>query len=58
MPFCALATIEELAGLEPSFDRDPIELDVPTALTAAEAGQVDMLAAELDSAPAPEGASQ
>lgn len=36
MPFCALATIEALAGLEPSFDRDPIEIDVPAKISTAE----------------------
>jgi acetoin utilization deacetylase AcuC-like enzyme len=30
MPFCVLSTIEALAGLPPSFDTDPIELDVPS----------------------------
>ena len=29
MPFCVLATVEELAGLEPSLAQDPLELDVP-----------------------------
>lgn len=29
MPFCTLALIEELAGLEPSLPHDPMELDVP-----------------------------
>ncbi len=29
MPFCVLATIEALAGREPSFERDPMELDLP-----------------------------
>jgi acetoin utilization deacetylase AcuC-like enzyme len=29
MPFCTLATVEELAGLEPTFPEDPLELDVP-----------------------------
>jgi acetoin utilization deacetylase AcuC-like enzyme len=29
MPFCTLAIVEELAGLEPSLAEDPIELDVP-----------------------------
>jgi acetoin utilization deacetylase AcuC-like enzyme len=30
MPFCVLATIEEIAGLEPSLAADPLELDIPT----------------------------
>jgi acetoin utilization deacetylase AcuC-like enzyme len=30
MPLCTLATVEGLADLPPSWDRDPMELDVPT----------------------------
>jgi acetoin utilization deacetylase AcuC-like enzyme len=30
MPFCVLATVEEIAGLEPSLAADPLELDIPT----------------------------
>ncbi|MGA7397429.1 MAG: class II histone deacetylase [Solirubrobacterales bacterium] len=40
MPFCVLATIEALAGLEPSFTSDPIELDVPTSISEAEISAV------------------
>jgi acetoin utilization deacetylase AcuC-like enzyme len=29
MPFCTLAIVEELAGLDPTFATDPMELDVP-----------------------------
>jgi acetoin utilization deacetylase AcuC-like enzyme len=29
MPFCTLAIVEELAGLEPSFATDPMVLDIP-----------------------------
>ncbi|MGK2931191.1 MAG: class II histone deacetylase [Solirubrobacterales bacterium] len=36
MPFCALATIEAMAGLDPSLDRDPIEMDVPAKIQPAE----------------------
>ena len=36
MPFCVLATIEAMAGLEPCLDRDPIELDVPLKIQPAE----------------------
>jgi acetoin utilization deacetylase AcuC-like enzyme len=32
MPLCTLAVIEALAGRTPSWERDPIELDVPTEL--------------------------
>jgi acetoin utilization deacetylase AcuC-like enzyme len=33
LPFCNLAVVEALAGLPPSWERDPLELDVPVALT-------------------------
>jgi acetoin utilization deacetylase AcuC-like enzyme len=36
MPFCVLATVEALAGLEPSLEGDPIEMDVPTGIRPAE----------------------
>ncbi|MGK2956129.1 MAG: class II histone deacetylase, partial [Solirubrobacterales bacterium] len=36
MPFCVLATVEALAGLEPTLAGDPIEMDVPVRLTAPE----------------------
>ena len=36
MPYCVLATVEALAGLEPALDRDPIELDVPLTIQPAE----------------------
>jgi acetoin utilization deacetylase AcuC-like enzyme len=29
MPFCVLATVEAMAGLEPTFAEDPMEADVP-----------------------------
>lgn len=32
LPLCTLAIVEALAGLPPSWERDPLELDVPTAL--------------------------
>ena len=32
MPLCTLSVIEGLAGLTPSWERDPLELDVPTSL--------------------------
>ena len=32
LPLCTLAIVEELAGLEPSWERDPLELDVPVVL--------------------------
>ncbi|MDQ2699976.1 MAG: class II histone deacetylase [Actinomycetota bacterium] len=41
MPFCVLATIEALAGLEPAVAGDPIELDVPTSISPAETAAVE-----------------
>jgi len=32
LPLCTLAIVEALAGLPPSWERDPLELDVPTVL--------------------------
>jgi len=32
LPLCTLAVVETLAGLEPSWTRDPIEIDVPLQL--------------------------
>jgi len=32
LPLCNLAIVEALAGLAPSWERDPLELDVPTFL--------------------------
>jgi acetoin utilization deacetylase AcuC-like enzyme len=32
LPLCTLAIVEALAGLPPSWERDPLELDVPTEL--------------------------
>jgi acetoin utilization deacetylase AcuC-like enzyme len=34
LPLCTLAVVEALAGLTPSWERDPLELDVPTHLAA------------------------
>ncbi|HTU15429.1 MAG TPA: class II histone deacetylase [Solirubrobacterales bacterium] len=45
MPFCVLATVEAMAGLEPSLRSDPIELDVPVVLGEAEAAAVSRAAA-------------
>lgn len=36
MPLCTLAVIEEMAGLAPSFESDPMELDVPLGIGPAE----------------------
>jgi acetoin utilization deacetylase AcuC-like enzyme len=43
MPFCTAAIVEALAGLEPSFEADPMELDVPAAI--GEAGSIAVAAA-------------
>jgi acetoin utilization deacetylase AcuC-like enzyme len=44
MPFCVLATVEALAGLEPSLDRDPVEMDVPSGVRPAEAEAIRLAA--------------
>jgi acetoin utilization deacetylase AcuC-like enzyme len=44
-PFCNLAIVEELAGLGPSFEKDPMELDVPTRLGEQDRQAVDSAAA-------------
>ncbi len=41
LPFCNLAIVEELAGLEPSFAEDPLELDVPRGLREFERVAID-----------------
>ncbi len=45
MPFCTLAVIEAIAGLAPSFEADPLELDVPVRLGPTERAAVDAAAA-------------
>jgi acetoin utilization deacetylase AcuC-like enzyme len=37
MPFCVLATLEALAGLEPTLEADPVEMDVPSGVRPIEA---------------------
>ena len=41
LPLCTLAICEALAGLTPSWERDPLELDVPTHLGDETKGAVD-----------------
>jgi len=41
LPLCNLAIVEALAGLAPSWERDPLELDVPTFLSADAKQAVD-----------------
>jgi acetoin utilization deacetylase AcuC-like enzyme len=41
LPFCNLAIVEALAGLPPSFDADPMELDVPLEAKDGERAAVD-----------------
>ncbi len=36
MPYCVLATVEALSGLEPALKADPVEMDVPTKIKPAE----------------------
>jgi acetoin utilization deacetylase AcuC-like enzyme len=45
MPFCTAAIVEALAGLEPSFETDPMELDVPAAIGEAQSAAVAAVAA-------------
>jgi acetoin utilization deacetylase AcuC-like enzyme len=49
LPLCNLAIVEELAGLEPSWERDPIEIDVPLALGDDAKRAVDAVALSLRS---------
>ncbi len=49
LPFCNLAIAEELAGLDPSFTEDPLELDVPSGLRDFERRSVESVEAGLDS---------
>jgi acetoin utilization deacetylase AcuC-like enzyme len=41
LPLCTLAVVEALAGLTPSWERDPLELDVPTHLAGEAKRAVD-----------------
>ena len=43
-PFCNLAIVEELAGLEPALPGDPLELDVPDGLRDFERAAVERAA--------------
>ncbi|HET6830749.1 MAG TPA: class II histone deacetylase [Solirubrobacterales bacterium] len=45
LPFCNLAIAERLAGLEPAFATDPLELDVPRGLRDFERDAIDAIAA-------------
>ncbi len=47
LPFCNLAIAERLAGLEPTFAEDPLELDIPRGLRDFERDAVDAVAAAL-----------
>jgi len=40
MPFCTLAVIEAMAGIEPALSADPLEMDVPLTIQPAEARAV------------------
>ncbi|MEZ5155177.1 MAG: class II histone deacetylase [Solirubrobacterales bacterium] len=41
LPFCNLAIAERLAGLDPAFDEDPLELDIPRGLRDFERDAID-----------------
>ena len=43
LPFCNLAIVEALAGLDPTFASDPLELDVPSSVRAFEREAIDAL---------------
>ncbi len=45
LPFCNLAIAERLAGLDPAFDEDPLELDIPRSLRDFEREAVDAVVA-------------
>ena len=47
LPFCNLAIAEELAGLEPAFSDDPLELDIPRGLRDFEREAIDAVAAQI-----------
>ena len=47
LPFCNLAIAERLAGLDPAFTVDPLELDVPRGLRDFEREAVDAIAAAI-----------
>jgi acetoin utilization deacetylase AcuC-like enzyme len=44
MPFCTLAIVEELAGLEPTLTADPMELDVHGDLRPLELAAIESAA--------------
>ncbi|MCB0871257.1 MAG: class II histone deacetylase [Solirubrobacterales bacterium] len=41
LPVCTLAVVEAIAGLEPSFAEDPLEMDVPTEIGPAERAAIE-----------------
>ena len=41
LPFCNLAIAEALAGADPTFAADPLELDVPVGLRELERAALD-----------------
>lgn len=48
MPYCVLAIVERLAGLEPRFARDPLEIDAPASIRPWERHAVTSVAATLE----------
>jgi acetoin utilization deacetylase AcuC-like enzyme len=51
MPWCVLAIVEELLGVDPSFERDPMAIDGPTTLRPEETAAIDRVVAELAARP-------
>ena len=41
LPICTLAVVEVIAGMPPSFEEDPLEMDVPTELGPAEKAAIE-----------------
>ena len=41
LPICTLAVVEAIAGMPPSFEDDPLEMDVPTELGPAEKAAIE-----------------
>lgn len=53
MPWCVLAIVEELLGVEASFELDPMAIDGPTTLRPEETAAIDRVVAELAARPVP-----
>jgi acetoin utilization deacetylase AcuC-like enzyme/RimJ/RimL family protein N-acetyltransferase len=53
LPFCNLGIVEGFAGLEPTFDSDPLEMDVPSGTRAIERGAIAAAARRWAQGPRP-----